>query len=166
MASVRAWRRRVADSLSPAAVLGVESASPANWHGSDDANGHNCKVSPLETFPATARLKTSRDFSAVFDRCARKAGNRDFLVLTIPGGEQSRLGMVIAKKHVKLAVRRNGIKRVVREFFRTHPFDSPRDLVVLAKPGIINSNNAELKASLTALWTKLMVNTPKVDGAQ
>ena len=55
---------------------------------------------------------------------------------------------------------------LVREFFRTHPFDSPWDLVVLARPGIINSNNAELKASLTALWRKLMVNTPKVDGAQ
>jgi len=166
MASVRAWRRRAADSSSHAAVLEVESASPADQHGPYDANGHHCKVSPRGAFPATARLKTSHDFSAVFDRCERKAGNRHFLVLTIPGDEQSRLGLVIAKKHVKLAVRRNGIKRVVREFFRTNPFDSPRDLVVLARPGIINCNKAELRASLNALWAKLKLNNPSADVSQ
>lgn len=166
MASVRAWRRRAADSSSHAAVLGVESASPADHRRTDDAIGHHFKVSPRGAFPAKARLKTSRDFSAVFDRCARRAGNRHFLVLTIPGDEQSRLGLVIAKKHVKLAVQRNGIKRVVREFFRTNPFDSPRDLVVLARPGIINSNNVELRASLSALWIKLKQKNLNVDVTQ
>ena len=61
----------------------------------------------------------------------------------------------MAKKHVKLACQRNRIKRVVREFFRNTALRSPKDLVVLARPGLSELSNNELRAVLGSLWAKL-----------
>ena len=74
------------------------------------------------------------DFSSVFSfRKAIKSTN--FLLHYRPrGGEQTdgaRLGLVIAKRHLRRSVDRNLVKRLVREVFRTRRSDLPScDLIV------------------------------------
>ena len=54
------------------------------------------------------------------------------------------------------AVRRNRVKRVVRETFRATQQELPSvDLVVNAKPGSGQANAAALRASLLALWARM-----------
>jgi ribonuclease P protein component len=50
-------------------------------------------------------------------------------------GPAPRLGLVVTRRLGK-AVKRNRVKRLIREFFRRHKSKlPPRDLVILAKPG-------------------------------
>ena len=79
-----------------------------------------------------------------------------FLLLATPGATQSsRLGVVVAKKAIRRAVRRNRIKRLVREQFRHHPFDKAIDLVVLARSGADQMDNPSVWNELDRLWRAL-----------
>ena len=75
------------------------------------------------SFSKAKRLLTARDYSRVFDGTEARASHKHLLLLARRNinGPGHRLGLVIAKKNVRLAVERNRIKRVTREFFRTLP---------------------------------------------
>ena len=110
----------------------------------------------MPTFPHSARLSQPDHFRRVFDRPEYKVSSGAFLILATPGATQSsRLGVVVAKKHIRLAVRRNRIKRLVREQFRHHPFDEAIDLVVLARSGADQMDNPGLWQELDRLWRAL-----------
>ena len=110
----------------------------------------------MPTFPNTARLSQSDYYRRVFDCPEYKVSSGAFLLLAIPGATQSsRLGVVVAKKNIRLAVRRNRIKRLVREQFRHHPFDEAIDLVVLARSGADQMDNPDLWQELDRLWRML-----------
>jgi ribonuclease P protein component len=65
--------------------------------------------------------------------------------------------MVIAKKHVRLAVTRNRVKRVARDFFRQLPESSPAlDVVLLARQGMGQLDNATLSSILQQQWQRLL----------
>lgn len=67
-----------------------------------------------------------------------------------------RLGLAIAKKHVRRAVDRNRIKRLIRESFRHNlTFLSGLDIVVLARKGVENSTNEILTSALNKHWKVL-----------
>jgi ribonuclease P protein component len=54
------------------------------------------------------------------------------------------------------AVRRNRVKRIVRETFRANQQELPPvDLVVNAKPGAGQANATALRTSLVALWARV-----------
>jgi len=68
----------------------------------------------------------------------------------------SRLGIIVAKKNVKLAVQRNRIKRLLRESFRCKRESIPNiDIVVLAKKSVDKLNNTACSEELDYLWRKL-----------
>lgn len=72
------------------------------------------------SFKPENRLNTASAFSAVFDqghRCHLKAGM--YIVLQNQLGV-ARLGLIIAKKKLSRAVKRNYLKRIQRETFRYH----------------------------------------------
>jgi ribonuclease P protein component len=79
-------------------------------------------------------LTRTDDFSSVFSfRKALRSTN--FLLHYRPRGEGevdgARLGLVIAKRHLRRAVDRNLVKRLVREVFRTRRGELPScDLIV------------------------------------
>ena len=114
-------------------------------------------TSPLNfSFPKTQRLLDKHAFSAVFDGQPVKAGVSSGTALTLPSiHTESRLGVIVAKKNVRRASQRNRIKRVVREYFRLHPLPEPTDLIFLARHGIADKSNAELRADLAVIWKKL-----------
>ena len=114
-------------------------------------------------FGSARRLLNARDYSAVFDGCEARASHRYLLLLARTNARQThRLGLVIARKHVRLAVQRNRIKRIAREFFRTLPTSEPSlDVVLLTRRGIDQLDNAELSTILQQQWQKLGRHFPK-----
>lgn len=69
---------------------------------------------------------------------------------------RTRLGIIIAKRHVKHATKRNRLKRVIRESFRYRQAHLPDiDVIVLARPGVALLDNDKLYQQLDRLWTQL-----------
>jgi ribonuclease P protein component len=108
-------------------------------------------------FPRVARLLTAEDYRQVFDTATYKVQNQEFLILATPTPiEESRVGLVIAKKNIKLAVQRNRIKRIIRESFRHSRTQlNDLDLVVMARRGASDMDNAKLREILDKLLLKL-----------
>lgn len=120
-------------------------------------------VSALQSFTRQSRLLSKHDFGRVFDTNTLRASNRYALFLARPNqGEHSRLGLVIAKKHVRTAVQRNRVKRIVREFFRRQHKNEHLDVVFLARAKIDELSSQDIHSNLDGLWSKL-VNTTPVD---
>ena len=109
-----------------------------------------------KSFRKSSRLLNASDYKAVFDDAQLKASNRSVLFLARPNGmSYSRLGLVIAKKNVRLAVQRNRIKRLLRESFRAHNGSQGIDIVVLARRGLDDIENPELLTQFGKLLKEL-----------
>jgi ribonuclease P protein component len=91
-------------------------------------------------FPKRRRLRKRREFLAV-QSVGRAIHGRYFLVVAVaaspscarlPADAEGRVGITVSKK-VGSAVKRNRIKRLVREYLRRHEFAPALDVVVIAK---------------------------------
>ena len=111
-------------------------------------------------FTKDSRLLHSAQFRPIFDSAQLIASSPSFLLLAIYS-DQPRIGLVVAKKHFKLAVTRNRIKRVVRESFRHYQFDKPCDIVVLARPGLDATTTTRIHKDINRLWGRLKPAKPK-----
>lgn len=111
-----------------------------------------------KAFTKARRLLNSSDFQPVFENAPYRASHKYFLILARPGStDTSRLGLVIAKKNIKLAVDRNRVKRLVRECFRQFPIDDVSiDAVFLTRRGLGEIDNAELSKQLLQQWQRVI----------
>lgn len=117
-------------------------------------------------FPKALRLLTPADFKQVFDAADLRVSSKELLILARPNLlARPRLGLVIAKKHIRLANQRNRIKRIIRESFRTqqHTLCSTKgvDAIVLARNGLDKLDNPALHSLLRQLWQQLQRKTSK-----
>lgn len=65
------------------------------------------------------RLLNTRSFQHVFEKTQYKVSNSCFLLLAHQNKlKYPRLGMIVAKKNIRLSVARNRVKRVIRSSFR------------------------------------------------
>ncbi|WP_082859155.1 ribonuclease P protein component [Microbulbifer sp. Q7] len=108
-------------------------------------------------FAKPLRLLNAAQYRAVFDSAPVRAAQPQFLILARPNDlGHPRLGLVIAKKHVRNATDRNRIKRIARETFRLRQHTLfPLDAVVLARAGAGELDNAALAKIFDKLWRKL-----------
>ncbi|BDM66211.1 ribonuclease P protein component [Shewanella sp. NFH-SH190041] len=108
------------------------------------------------TFTRELRLLTPAQFKAVFSNPI-KASSAEITLLAVPNSDNHpRLGLTVAKKHVKRANQRNRVKRIVRDSFRLNQHNLPAiDIVVLVRGGVLTMENAELKRLIEKLWRKL-----------
>ena len=109
------------------------------------------------TFSTKAnRLLKSSEFQAVFENNNFKHQSKKHLILgKFNGGPQSRLGIIVPKKNVRLATKRNQLKRIVRETFRKTEFTTSVDVVFLAQKGIIDIPVVDLTNLLNSTWLNL-----------
>ncbi|WP_295100470.1 ribonuclease P protein component [uncultured Candidatus Kuenenia sp.] len=86
------------------------------------------------TFTKAERLLRKKEFDKVFDE--GKVFKNKFLVLYVAPGVQkcSRMGLVVSKK-IGNAVRRNRVKRLLREVFRLNKnrLTVPVDIVIIPR---------------------------------
>lgn len=108
-------------------------------------------------FTRAQRMLASREFKAVLEGAEARHYQGPFLLVArrnqLPDG---RLGLIIAKRHVKRAHERNRLKRLIRESFRHHTDDIPGlDVVVMARGGADQLTNEDIFAQLDASWRRL-----------
>ncbi|WP_183411447.1 ribonuclease P protein component [Litorivivens lipolytica] len=113
-------------------------------------------------FGKASRLLNARDFKNVFDHARLKVSSPELLFLAVPNHlPHARLGLVIAKKNVRLAVQRNRVKRIIRESFRQQQVVTGLDIVVLARRGLDTLDNPQLHDSCNQLWKQLQRRVEK-----
>ncbi len=109
------------------------------------------------SFSRELRLLTPEDFQPVFKNAVPAVSPHLTLLARKNTLGRPRIGMAIPKKHIKLAVGRNRIRRIVREQFRHQQHQLPAiDIVVIAKAGIADLSNQEMNKVLDKLWRKLV----------
>ncbi|HEY7774199.1 MAG TPA: ribonuclease P protein component [Marinagarivorans sp.] len=115
---------------------------------------------PSFAFTKKQRLLNKHDFTPVFDDAPIRASNQHLLILSRLNDDkhnQARLGLVIAKKHVRRAHERNRIKRFARETFRLQQHKLPPiDAIVLARKGADTLTNQQLQQAFNGLWKRII----------
>lgn len=111
-----------------------------------------------QSFGRKLRLLTASDYKAVFGKAELKVSSPQLLILAIKSGyEDPRLGLVIAKKHIRLAVERNRLKRLLRESFRKQQqLLIEMDIVILARSGSDKLDNENFVTLVEKMWQDLM----------
>ncbi|MES2547734.1 MAG: ribonuclease P protein component [Pseudomonadota bacterium] len=107
--------------------------------------------------PKQAKLLKTDDFSSVFN--LRKRIANTYLVIRFKPNNlnRPRLGLVVGKKTAKLAVQRNYMKRVLREFFRLNQHQLPSlDLVVQVQKKFQKTEFVQIKQEFEQLTQKLI----------
>lgn len=110
-----------------------------------------------ESFSAANRLRKSSDFQKVFSR-GRRTATDCFVIFTLPNDlSASRLGIQV-KARIASAVRRNYIKRIVRESFRKMKgeLSGAIDIIFIAKAGMTQLSHSELDVQLRRTLKKYL----------
>ncbi|MBR0574355.1 ribonuclease P protein component [Pasteurella atlantica] len=106
-------------------------------------------------FSRELRLLAPVQFKAVFEDPKRASTPQITILARQNSVDVPRLGLTVAKKHLKRAHDRNRIKRIVRESFRLNQHQLPlSDFVFIAKGGIGKLDNQTLFVTLDKLWKR------------
>ena len=115
-----------------------------------------CTAARRLTLPACKRLRRKADFEATYGQ-GRRFGN-GFFGVTARSNDRGlpRLGLAVAVRVAGNAVKRNRLRRLIRESFRLYQHELPAlDLVVSARPRARDAQAAELRRSLSELWKSI-----------
>lgn len=130
----------------------IESQQPASLNQPSDSP-------PVLSFafPKSLRLLEAAHYKQVFDDAPFRASHQHFLILARSNHlGVGRLGLVIAKKHLRLAVERNRFKRLIRESFRINQAAfAGLDVIVLSRKGLENLDNAQFSQQLDQQWQRI-----------
>lgn len=109
-------------------------------------------------FPPACRLRKPAEFAAVQRRGQRLREGAVWVRWLPNGDDQARLGMAIARRTAGNAVKRNRVKRLIRESFRQHRDRLPPvDLTVGLTPGHSKDFDvAEFNRALENVWSRLI----------
>jgi ribonuclease P protein component len=107
-------------------------------------------------FPREFKLKKTDEYSSVFSFRNRIFGEKLIAHFQPNQFNHARLGLVISKKVVKFSVRRNYMRRVLRELFRHHQSKMPHmDLIIRAQTPFCKKNYNEIVSEFDMLVSKL-----------
>ena len=135
----------------PSSIRAVPPADPPAAHCAVPHGGP-----ATARFPRSARLLQRREYQRIFAGALR-SGDSGFTVLAAPNSDgAARLGLAISKRETRAAVRRNRIKRRIRESFRRRREQlAGLDIVVMAKRGVDSWSSAAIDASLAHHWSNV-----------
>ena len=108
-------------------------------------------------FRKKERIIKRSEFQTILKQGIRySAQNFNIIIYQRSGGELRRLGISISKK-VGGAVKRNRVKRLLREFFRLNKDNLPEasDLLFIAKPGSVDLNYSSLAEQLSEFFKRI-----------
>lgn len=97
-------------------------------------------------FPKELKIRKTSDYEEIFGS-SKRLRSKHFDILYVKNSlGYSRAGLVVGKKNIRSAVKRNRVKRLIREVFRKNKslFDS-LDVVFLAKQDSDTLNYSNVK---------------------
>lgn len=96
------------------------------------------------------RLLTPAAFKRVMDAPTLRAAHPNFMLLARENDlAVARIGFVLPKRRLRLAVARNRVKRIMRESFRqAQPALAGLDIVVMARDGLAGLDRSALRAAI------------------
>lgn len=122
-------------------------------NGTKEKGGPVClKRMKRQSFGKDERILKRKEFTAVYDQ-GRRLSSENFIVLLRPNPSGiRRLGLTVSKK-IGMAVRRNRIKRLLREFFRLNKDRLPpgQDMVIIARKNASSRTYDEVRRELEDL---------------
>lgn len=108
------------------------------------------------------RLTAKRDYQKVFQQGKRKRGVFFTFIISFNQQAFARLGLAVAKRCVPLAVKRNYIRRIIRESFRGyHPLLEGVDVVVVMQKSPQAVSSRVLRDELDKKWKQLITSLKK-----
>lgn len=107
-------------------------------------------------FTKQQRLLEPNEFKRVYRTGKRIHGSVLTIIFSQTHHDFPRLGLAIAKKHLKHAVKRNLVKRLVREHYRLSCKTLKEyDIICASKPNLTHCSLIELKTDWQQIWQKL-----------
>jgi ribonuclease P protein component len=100
------------------------------------------------SLPKTVCIRNPWEYREIYSKGQRLRGDHFSLIWRDNGQDEARLGISI--HGVRHAVRRNRIKRIIREFFRLHRqlIAPPIDLVFTVREGFVPDSPAAVAAAV------------------
>ena len=114
----------------------------------------SCKILTADAYASALRMRTcaqTAHFALHF--CAHRPNLIQTRIITEPW---AKIGLVVAKKLAKHAIRRNTVKRLTREYFRLNSFDLPHGLWVVRLK--TKCNHLPITATLKREWAAELVD--------
>ena len=96
------------------------------------------------------------DFDEVFNNPTHKISSENFRALILITNSKFRLGMILPKKNIKLAVQRNYLKRIIRNLSIDVFAESKVSLVVVSKKRILDFKKDKLRREIKTLFLNLI----------
>jgi len=147
---------------SSGAVRGEDALSLLGAAGKGASDSRSEAPSHGKRLPRSCRLTSRRQFRRVYARGRRIPGS-SFTLFALPNQlDPPRLGLTVTRK-AGSAVRRNRIKRRMRELFRTSRRErlAGLDLVINAYAGTIESDYHELERELRRALDRVAPRDPR-----
>ena len=95
------------------------------------------------------------DFDEVFNNCVQNISSENFKALVLITSDNFRLGMILPKKNIKLAVHRNYLKRIIRNLSINIFAESKVSLIVVSKKRILDFKKEKLRREIKTLFLNL-----------
>ena len=120
-----------------------------------------------QNYPRELRLLTGGDFQKVFDAVEIKIPDQRILILTRANGlDHPRIGFIISKKNIRRAVKRNLVRRIMRESFRLNQDKLPaHDMIIMARKGAGEVSSEDLHRLAKKCWSRLNKKIKKENAA-
>ena len=116
----------------------------------------------MNRFQKKLRLCTKSQIKNVFDKKQKISQNSIAIFFCYNGLGYARLGIVIPKKNINFAVRRNKIKRIIRESFRINQKTIRNfDVIIFPYKGAEKITKKDLRLCLEKQWLKLADYSPQ-----
>ncbi len=100
-------------------------------------------------------LNGKDEFARVFKKPEQNIYTKNFRALILKNGIEFRLGMILPKKNIKLAVHRSYIKRIIRNLSDDAFADLQISLIVISKKKILDFKKDDLRREIKSLLYKI-----------
>ena len=100
-------------------------------------------------------LRGKDDFDEVFNKSIKRINSEHFKALILINSNEFRLGMILPKKNIKLAVHRNYLKRTIRNLSIDVFAETKVSLLIVSKKRVLDFKKDKLRREIQTLLLNL-----------